>query len=307
MRRALTVFRKTFADLSSPKLLTGFFVPFVSIAWFFGLALAENEISGAAAPLARQETELFASFAVISYFWAAGIPVLALGAVLCANTIAKEAEQGTLRILLSKPVRRWEVFLGTFAAVVAYSVLVTLTSLLLSAVLLVVMGDVGAAAISEGVFAAMPGNLAFALLGASVVTAVGLSLAVFTRNRLRTALGALVVPALYFAFLPVRLFSGGMYEDYHLYLLDVNYHFGNAFVFVHEAVGDEFGVRTQMMIAPWSGVYEMPESGANTDQPLTASLDAVGHVPMEVSVLLLALLAVGTFAAGLYRFERMDV
>lgn len=307
MREALTVFWKTFADLSSPKLLAGYFVPFLSVAWFLGLVFAENEIAADTAPLAQQETELFASFAVVSYFWAAGIPVLALAAVLCANTIAKEAELGTLRILLSKPVSRWAVFLGAFAAVVAYSVLVALTSLLASAVLLVVMSDVAPAAISAGVFGAMAGNLAFALLGGSVVAAVGLSLAVVTRNRLRTALGALVVPALYFAFLPIRIFSGDVYEDYHLYLLDVNYHFGNAFVFVHEAVGDEFGVKAQMMIAPWSGVYEMPESGASGEQPLTASLDTVGHVSMEASVLLLAVLAVGAFAAGLYRFQRMDV
>lgn len=307
MRRALTVFGKTIADLSSPKLLAGYFVPFLSVGWFLALVFADNEISDATAPLAQQGTELFASFAVISYFWAAGIPVLALAAVLPANTIAREAERGTLRILLSKPVSRWEVFLGTFAAVVGYAVLVALASLLVSAVLLVVMADVGPAAISAGIFAAMAGNLAFALLGASVVGAVGLSLAAFTRSRLRTALGALVVPALYFAFLPIRIFSGDVYEDYHLYLLDVNYHFGNAFVFVHEAVGDEFGVKAQTMISIWSGVYEMPESGANAEQPLTASLEPVGHVSMEASFLLLALVAVGAFAAGLYRFQRMDV
>jgi len=51
----------------------------------------------------------------------------------------------------------------------------------------------------------------------------------------------------------------------------------------------------------------MPESGSNAERPLTASLDPIGHVSMEASFLLLALLAVGTVAAGLYRFERMDV
>lgn len=301
--RVPTSYLKTLADLSSPKLLAAYFVPFLGVTGFFALGLASNGFP-TGVPLAQQEAELAAAFTLLAYSMAVGFPLLALVGVLCANTLAKEAERGSLRILLSKPARRWRLFAATFGAIVTYSGLVAVASLLLTAVMVVLWGGIPAAAIPTGIFAGMAGHVAYALFGASVVAALGLALAVFTSNRLRTALGALVVPALHFAFLPVRVFSGELYEEYGLYLVDVNYHFGNAFVFVHEAVGGGLSVRSQMNVGIWTGVYEVP-----TEEPerLPESLELAGFVPVEASVLLLTLLAVGTFAAGVYRFERMDV
>lgn len=299
-----TIYGKTFADLSRPKLVAGYLVPFLAVAWFFGLALSENDLAEPGTTVAEQEAALYAAFMPVAFFWAVGIPVLVVAGILSANTLAREAERGSLRMLLSKPVSRWKFLLGTYASVVTYTGLVALANVLLAASLLVEMSDVSPAAVEGGIVEPLAGNLLFALFGACVVAAVGLCLAVFTRNRLQTALGALVVPALYFAFFPIRLLSGAVYDDYALYLLDVNYHFGNAFVYVHEAVGGEFDVRTQAGLAIWTGVYELPEEGA---EELPASLEPVGNVSMEASVALLALLAVACLAAALYRFQRMDV
>ena len=112
------------------------------------------------------------------------------------------------------------------------------------------------------------------------------------------------MPALYFAFIAVRIFASEMYEDYALYLLDVNYHFGHVFVAIHDAVGVEPGIQAQLNLASLTGVYAVPEEEPET---VPESLELVEHVPLEVSVLLLALLGVGALAVSLYRFQRMDV
>lgn len=299
-----TIYGKTFADLSKPKLIAGYLVPFLSVAWFFGLALSENDLEDAGATVAEQEAALFSAFMPVAFFWAVGIPVLVVAAILSANTLGKEAERGSLRMLLSKPVSRWKFLIGTFGAIVTYTGLVALANVLLAAAVVVRMSGVSAAAVEHAVFDPLVGHLVYALFGACVVASVGICLAVFTKNRLQTALGALVVPALYFAFFPIRILSGAVYDDYALYLLDVNYHFGNAFVYIHETVGGEFDVETQVALAVWTGVYELPEGDA---EQLPESLDPVGNVSMEGSVALLALLAVGCLVAALYRFHRMDV
>lgn len=299
----LTVYRKTVADLSSPKVLVAYFVPFLVINAMLALGAANDVESGMT--LAQQETVLSTQFAFITFFLILGFPFLALVAVFGANTLAKEAEKGTLRILLSKPTRRWKILVATYAAIVTYSLLIALASMLMVAVMMYVWSGVHPVTLSAGIFAWFPASLVYALLGASVVGSLALALAVWTGDRLKTALGALSVAALHFGFVAVRVFVGDeRYEDYFLYLFDVNYHFGQAFVFVHRVIGDGFGVETQAMLAGPSGVYEpSPEhSGSQPD-----SLALVELVPLEVSLFLLGLVAVGAFAVALWRFQRMDV
>lgn len=299
--RLLTIYRKTLGDLANPKLLVGYFVPLLTLSFFFVLGLANNEITGGA-PLFQQEAELLASFVGTSYLLAVGIPLQGLCAVFCALTLASEAEKGTLRILLSKPVKRWQLYLGTFLAIVSYAVVVGLASLFVLGTMLYLLADVSAAAIGVGIFSSLPGALAFAAFGAVVVTSVGLAVAVTTKDRLRTALGGLVIPALFFVFIPARIFAGDVYEDYALYLVDVNYHFGHAFVFLYEAVGVGLSPRSQRLLM-LSGVYERPAGRGH----LPESLPTTGHLPMELSVVLLSAVAVVALGVGVLRFRRIDI
>lgn len=299
------ILRKTFGDLASPLVLVGYFLVYGGVLFFLALGFSSNDLeSVASAPLVQQEAEFYRAFLGIAVLWAGSIPIFLLGAVASANTLAKEAEKGTLQILLSKPVRRWEVLLGTFGAVVAYVVLVGVASLLLAGLFLYEFSGTSAAALEEGLFGALPGTVAFVVLVAVFVSAIGAALAVTTGNRLKTGLGALVVPALYFAFFPIRAIGGATYEDYSLYLIDVNYHFGNAFVVLNEALGGSFDVETKATLAALTGVYDAEQAEA---EQLPESIDLVGHVPPEGSLALLVGLSVLLYGAAIYRFERMDV
>jgi len=300
--RIVTIYAKTVADLAKPKLLAGYFVPLVAITAFVVIALS-NGVVPSDAPLFQQEAGLFEGTLVLAYLLAVGMPLQAVCAVFCAVTIGAEAEKGTLRILLSKPVKRWQLYVGTFAAIVSYALVVGLVGLLVSSTLLVVVTGVDAAAIGVGVFAALPGSILFGLLGAVVVTSVGLLLAVVTKDRLRTALGALAIPVLFFIFIPVQLFAGDVYEDYSLYLVDLNYHFGHAFALLHGTVGGGLRPSGQRMLATFANVYESPDVIGHTPQ----SFELTGHVSPTLSVGLLTGVAAVSFVAGLYRFQRIDV
>lgn len=302
---ASLILRKTFADFSKPLVLVGYFAVFLGVLFFLALGFANDQAENVATlPLAQQEAMLREAFLPLAFLWGAGIPILLLGAVLGASSLAKEAEHGTLRILLSKPVRRWEVLLGTAGAIVAFLLLVGLASLLTTGLALYEFSGISAAALRGGVFDVLPASLAFTLLVAVVVASVGVALGVFTANRLRTGLGALVLPALYFVFFPVRALSSGIYEDYHLYLVDVNYHFGNAFVVIHETVGGGLDAEAQAALAVFTGVYDAEQAGA---EELPASLDYVGHVPPTASLAALLLGSLALFLLAGYRFQRMDL
>lgn len=302
------ILRKTLGDLSRVKLLVAYLVPFLVVLFFLALGAGENDFTAGIAqlPLAQQEAELFRSYAGLAYVWGAGLPLLIFGAVLGAITLAGEAERGTLRILLSKPVRRWEVLVGTAGGIAVYLLGVAAASSLLVAVLLFQFSDVTAAALSGGVFELLPALLAFGALVAAFVALVSVSLAVLTRNRIRTALLGLLVPTIYFVAIFVRAFAPDRYEDYYFYIADVNYHLGNSYVVVLDAFGHDVGDQLKQILAPWTGVYEVEQVEA-TGGGTRTTVESAGHVPEVASLLGLVGFALALFVVAAYRFEHTDL
>ena len=300
--RLTTIYAKTIADLAKPKLLVGYFVPLVTFALFFAVGASNNMITDGA-PLFQQEAELFTVSLFMAFTLGVGMPLQAICSVFCALTIASEAQRGTLRILLSKPIKRWQLYLGTFAGIVTYGLLIGIVGLLLLGTLLYSFADVDAMALQAGVFDALVGSVVYGLFNVALVTAIGLALAVYTKDRLRTAIGGFVIPVLTFVFITVNLFDLNLYDDFALYLVDPNRHLGNVFVFFHETVGVGLPAETQRFMAQFTGVYEQPDSAMHVPQTLAYS----GDVPLLLSVVLLTAVTVVAFAAGLREFNRMDV
>ncbi|SDX73031.1 ABC transporter permease [Halobellus clavatus] len=301
----LAIYRKTLGDLSEPKAILTYLLVFVSVLWFLLIGFGNNEIPDAVAklPLAEQELELLTAYVPLTWLWGVGIGLLVAGALFVALTLATEADRGTLDLLLSKPVRRWEVLLAIFLANVTFLFAVAVASLLLVAVFLYQMGGFSTAALGGGVFAVLPATLVYALFVSAFVNAVGMAASVATRNRLQTAALTAVVPALFFVLFVARLVPGSIYEDYSLYMIDVSYHLGNVYALLLGTLGDPLPVELQAQLGFWAGVYEVPQG----QDALGESLELVGYVDPVVSLALCVCLTLGLLAVALVQFQRLDV
>jgi len=308
-RRALLFARQALRDGLRPRLLVAVLVPYLGVAAFLAFALAEGAPGDlGSAPLYTQEQALLERYSQLAFVWLTAFPMVIV-AVLVASLVAGDLESGTARVLLSKPLGRWELLLGTALGVIAVALAIAVVGLLVGAAALVFTTGVSAQAITGGILAILPGAVVYALLLTTFVTALGVLAAVRTADRLQTALLTAVVPVLFFAFVFVRVLPvGGIYETLHLYVIDVNYQLGNAFVAIQEATGTSFEPATQDAFATVSGVYD---TAAAWEDPLlggmAGSVPLSGYVPPVASVGAVGVLAVGLAAAAVYRFERMDV
>lgn len=300
----LPTFRKMVGDLSNPKLLVAYFLGFLPVLLILSMGITSTAFEDVATmTLTEQEDRLYAVFVAIAYLWGIGIPLLVYGGVLNALTLAKEAENGTLGLLLSKPIKRRDVLLASFGAVVVVMVLVATANLLLVGLFLYIHSGASATAINAGVFAAFPAAVVTGVLFALFMTAFGTLLAVLTRDRLRTGVGVLAVPALFLAFMIFRLFASDIYSDYGMYIVDINHHFGSAYVYLLETLGTPLDLRAEQQLSIWTGAYEYK---GGTAGELPDSFELLGFDPVISAGLLLvgAILMLGT---ALYRFERLDI
>jgi ABC-2 type transport system permease protein len=306
--RAAVIARKTLGDFSSLKVL----VPYLLVSLIPATLMANGMTNSLPAdfgtfPLHHQEAELVWAFVQISFPWVIGVPALVLGAVLAANTLALQRQRGSLRILLTKPIRRRDVLLGTVLAIVAFSFLAVLATLLATLSILYVRTGASPNALGAFVDLAAP-TLAYAALVTLSMAALGIFLAVLTGSRLRTVLGAMVVPALFLGFILVRLVAPTSYRDNALYLVDVSYHYGNVYVWLHNTLGSGFTPPTASTLGISSGVYD---DTAVLYDPLLggmpAQLEPIGHLSPTVSLALLVGGTVLLLALSLVQFERADI
>lgn len=301
--------RKTIRDCSRPKLLLAFLVPYLGLTVLLSLGFTagvRDDIH--TAPLFTQEQVLLELYSQLAFVWLVTFPMVFV-AILSAVIIAGEAEKGTLVILLSKPVRRWEPLLGKVVGIFLYGTLVMVAGLLIGATTIYVLSGVSADALSASIISLLPGAIVYAAFVCAFVTAVGTVVAVLTQSRLKTAILTALVPVLFFAFIFVRLLPvGDLYEDFFLYLVDLNYHFGNVYVAIQSGVGVDFNPATEQSFDFVSGVYDV---GGAWEDPLldgmASTVPLAGHVPTVVSSLMILVLSVVFLAAAVYRFENMDI
>ena len=305
-RKSITVARKTLGDLSNPKALAAYLAVYLGVLFFLALVIGNNvapDDTGALS-VAAQERFMLGAFLTVTHLWAVGLGLLLFGVVAVANTLAREAEEGTLRIVLSKQVRRWEIVLGTFVGIVLYMLAVGIANTFVAAAVYW-FADVAPAALEGAVFETLPAVVLHALVVSVVVAAVGVSLAVATKSRLQTAVGALAIAATYFVMMVVRLLSPERYEDYYFYLADFSYHFGNALVFGYGATVGDIPVEAQMSLSLFSGVYDVRPGEEFETMP--ESFELAGYVDPAVSfAALVGGAAVLLFVAAV-RFQRIDI
>lgn len=311
MRRTLTVARRTVGELTSLKFLLLFLAPYTVVTVLLASGATNGlESSFASRPLATQTQYLRQTVTLLIFVWALGIPVMLLVAVLAANALAKEAETGTLRILLSKPVRRIEVLAGKLLAIVLVTYLLAVTGLFLLLAAVTLFANVAPTALSAGLVALVPVALVYALVLTLALSGLGTVAAVLTKSRLQTALVTAAVALLFFAFLLVRSIVGreGAYEDFFLYAVDVNYHLGNVYVFLAETLGLRFTPETQAGLGLVTGVYDATGWGRDPlVGGLSGSVPVVGYVPMVASLALVVLFGVACLGVSVYRFQRQDI
>jgi ABC-type transport system involved in multi-copper enzyme maturation permease subunit len=300
----LAVYRKTIGDLARPTAIIAYLAVFLTVLFFLGLGVM-NEVPSAVGelPLGEQEVALLTVFLPMAWLWGVGIALLTAGSLFLAQTLVAEAESGTLELVLSKPVHRWKVLAAMALGNISFLFVLGVLSMLLVAIALYEMGGFSAAALSGGVFAYVPGILAYTLVLAILVNAVGIAVSIQTRNRLQTAAITGLLPVLFFVMFVVRVFPGEIYENYALWAVDVSYHLGNVFTLLVGAVGEPVPVETQARLAFWTGVYEVPADPTAVE----GSLDLVGYVHPTVSLGLVVALILVALGFALRTFQQLEV
>lgn len=226
------ILRKTFLELSNPfrtlaLLAVGILAPVLaSLAW--GPSLEQ-------ASLQAQSAYAAGNFFSISFIWTAGLFLALAVSVPAAGFVCKEYTDGTLSLLVSRPISRWQIVIAKVSALVVYSMLLEALVLLLSAVVIWLWLGLEIDVLNALVRSAL-WTLPYALLVILVFGSVSAALSTYFRSTVRSTLVAtmLIVFVFLFSLIGNTLFPK-TYDGRQLSVIDPGAHLRNVFVSIVEA------------------------------------------------------------------------
>lgn len=308
------VVRKTLIDLTGWKrtltlLVLGLLLP-VLIGIFWRFELQNTGLSP------EMETYVVVKhFIGISFIWTAGLFLAMAVVTSAAGALSKEASDGTLLTLVSKPISRRQIVLGKFVAIAAHAFLMTAIILLVQAIVLWFMLPVEAPSFAA-LLAAISWVLLYSLLVILVFAAVSLALSSLIDNQVAITVLACGVVLFMFLFGPISSMFGlhsPSYENNHIYLMDGSYQLGNAFApALEQALGGEMLPASEMgEMKTFAGIFEGGRWDEYESREITSEYQYPGelanYVSPWVSVVLLMVLAGGSLAVAVVATERKDV
>lgn len=196
-------------------------------------------------------------FIIILFMWVTGFFLALTVAASAASFISKEDTDGTLLLLVSKPINRYEIVLGKFLALVINTMMLVATVLLLSILVFwfVLPIDIDT---FKALLWLLPWMLLYSLLVTLAFGSISIALSALMKSRVKIMVVVMLIILLPFfvGMMPRTIFSE-VYEDYHLYYPDLGYHLGNTFVLLlDQTEGGKIMPSNQRVLGLLSGTFE---------------------------------------------------
>ncbi len=309
--RLFVIIKKTLIDLFTIK-TTGLYLGLMLLLpiLFAMITKSENLLGLNNMTLEMQAAFITGLFIVMAFLWTAGFPLVLFTFIKCAGFISKEDADGTLLILVSKPIKRSNILLGKFLAFLIYTLTLQLIVLLLIPYIWTQVYGLDLFVFSSLLKVVLPIFIysTFVLL---IFGSIASALSTVTKNSVKiiTILVVLTI-FLFFGFSMVRNFtvSTGLYERYNIYAFDINYHLGNTYDFFIEQSNIKIMPFLQIPLGGFSGIYDVNQQFIDFDQGIMApSLQKYSYFSPIYSIILWLALASGLVLSGIFLLKKKEI
>jgi ABC-type transport system involved in multi-copper enzyme maturation permease subunit len=321
MGKSTIVMEQTVKELMGLKRLALVITAGLIPAIFFGAVVWRESFRSGAMSLEMQTHTFVGYFLIFSFIWIAGFYIAYMIITTGMDFVSKEAEEGTLLLMVSKPIGRFQFILGKFLALLVTTLLIELVVLFGS--ILIFWALLGLE--PESVRALV--GLVFWIFLYSVLIAIlfdALTIAISTLFKgkvIKTVLTMLLVMLVFGVGPILRMVWPTAYENYHLYYIDPGYHLGNAYVSASEqAISGRMTPQSQAYLGIFTGTYKagMEElvlamftgSSESFDPDIHAmppSLEQTDYLNPLVSVLLCLVVSAVALGGAKMAIERREV
>lgn len=280
-------------------------IPTILIA--LGIRFGSDELS-----LSEIQSMVNGIYMLVVFLWLTGIPFIVNIVAHGTGLFASEEAEGTMSILVAKPVNRYEIVLGKVLGLAVASFVYQIISLIFSQFIFYFLSGVDVDTVS--VFASsIPSVLLYSLFVTIFFTALSSAMSVIFKKKIAGIIIALLFLFVTFGVFPIvrslMQFSNA-YTKYHVYLFDFNYHFGLIFQSIQSLFSsDLLSSSANVIVGTLTGTYTQ----STYDMDIVAysgygfGASPVSYINPTVLTLIYLLVAALLFVFVFWRMNKKDV
>lgn len=248
------IFNKTLRNMYKPVILGLYF----GVIIFFTLIFVLTTRSNNALSILEQIETIKTTYTSFNFIYLSGIGLIFLMMVFGVDIFATEEYEGTMRILVAKPVSRRSIVIGKVLGLLIGTFIYYISSLIISitlySLLLRLDKDV-----FIGVMSIIPSFIVFAIFMIFIFTSIASLLSSLFRKKTPAIVVFVVLVIIIYGLIPISrniLMERGRYQDLKLQYLDTNSHFGNIYMSLVEQGKEDNELYSQTIIM-FTGRYRM--------------------------------------------------
>lgn len=247
------VLKKTLRNMYKPLIIGLYFAVIIFFTIIFIVTGRKNN----SLSIIEQLESIKVTYTMFNFLYLSGIGLVMLMMIFGLDIFATEEYEGTMRILVAKPVSRKSIILGKILGLLLGTFTYYITSLILSlfiySLFLRLDRDV-----LIGILKLIPSFIIYALFIIICITSVTSILSTLFKKKTPGVVILVILVLGIYGVLPTarNIISGrGLYEDLNLQYIDVNSHFGNIYMSLIEK-GKEDNELYSQMIMLFTGRYK---------------------------------------------------
>ena len=308
--RFQTIMMKTMNDLLSFKRNIVFLI-LIFIAPIILSSIVSMAFNLSSMTLANQIQTVNMFYIILVFFWVAGILLVMFTSFTCGDFITKEQNDGTLLLLTSKPVQRYEIVLGKYLAFLVSIMIYQLIALIVTPLIMYWLLPVDPYVL-DSMASLIPSMMLYSIFITVTFGALATSLSCISKSRFKTFI--ILIALTVTIFLGFMLFRGylvgaNVYDPYFSWC-DINYHMGNSYTLFLDSNEYRMSPTLQAVLGQITGTYDSADPGMLFDKDIGAmnpSIARTDYISPIISFIGWMGFTILFLVFGILRFQKREI
>lgn len=304
------IFNRTLTSMFKPLSIIIYF--FLTIIITILMSISSNYIDISKISIEIQKISVVSTFTLFVFVWITGIALFLFIMALGSGIFSQEESEGTMRILLGKPISREAVIFGKILGIITGSFIYMSVSLIFSVTIYSLI-----LSLDKDVFQALikvvPRFLLYGLFVIIFFTSITSINSSIFKKRIPSIIILTIFIIITFGVLPIVrsifTYSGNGYERYKLYIVDTNYHMGNIYSYIMDLDNSvKLSPDSKTGLGTFTGIYIPSREDPDIDNSgYMLNVKKNNYLDSGLTFLVYSLITISAYSVCYIRMKKKDI